>query len=143
VTITVHGTPAPQGSKSFKGYSGGKAIMVESSKKVKPWRQAVGLAAIEEMGGAGLGIKGPVMAIMAFTLQKPKSAPKRRRIFPDKTPDLSKLVRSTEDALVDVGAIEDDARIVSLSAFKHYPNEGALALPVPGARIEIHPFEGD
>ena len=35
--FTVHGLPAPQGSKRHVG----KGVMVESSKYVKPWREAV------------------------------------------------------------------------------------------------------
>lgn len=140
--ITVIGLPGPQGSKSFKGLSkAGRAILTESSKKVKPWRQAVCYAAIEAMGGAGLGIKGPVVVDMVFTLPKPKSAPERRASYPDKKPDLSKLVRSTEDALTDAGAWDDDARVVSCQSKKAFPNEGSGALAVPGVFIRIRPLE--
>jgi crossover junction endodeoxyribonuclease RusA len=115
----------------------GHAILVESSKNVKPWRQAVSAAAIEAMGGVGLGIAGPVKVMMDFTLPKPKSAPKTRRTYPATKPDLSKLVRATEDALVDAGAIDDDARIVQLLATKFYPNEGEGSLAVPGVVITV------
>ena len=43
--ITVHGTPAPQGSKRHVG----NGVMVESSAKVKPWREAVKWAARQSM----------------------------------------------------------------------------------------------
>lgn len=133
-TITVIGLPAPQGSKAFKGMSkSGHAILAESSKKVKPWREAVVWAARE----AGCHVPGAVSVRVTFTLPKPKSAPKTRKTYPDRKPDLSKLVRSTEDALVDAGVIEDDARIVRLSTEKVFPNEGMDALDVPGARIEV------
>jgi Holliday junction resolvase RusA-like endonuclease len=134
VTLRVYATPGPQGSKSFKGYSGGKAIMVESSKKVKPWREAVVWAARE----ADVKIAGPVTVGIYFTLAKPRSAPKKRRTFPDRKPDLSKLIRATEDALVDAGTIEDDARIVRIVAEKVFPGEHVYALDVPGAYIAIH-----
>ncbi len=139
IEIVIHGLPAPQGSKAFKGMSNaGHAILVESSKKVKPWREAVKHAATAAMGGSvGRGIKGAVVVEMIFTLPKPKSAPKTRRTVPDRKPDLSKLVRSTEDALTDVGAFEDDARIIRCAASKVYPNEGPGALAVPGAVIRI------
>ena len=135
--IVVIGDPGPQGSKSFKGMRGKHAIMVESSKKVKPWREAVKFAAIEAMGGAGLGVPGPVAVEVVFTMRKPKSAPKRRRTWPDRTPDLSKLIRSTEDALTQAGAWEDDARVIQCLASKVFPGEGEGSLPVPGARIQI------
>jgi crossover junction endodeoxyribonuclease RusA len=117
--------------------AGGHAILVESSKAVRPWRQDVKAAAIDSMGGAGKGVAGPVRVRMTFTMPKPKSAPKRRKTWPCRTPDLSKLVRSTEDALTQAGAWEDDARVVWLMAAKVYPGEGPDALAVPGAVIEI------
>ena len=133
----VIGTPGPQGSKSFKGMSkSGRAILAESSQKVKPWREAVVFAARETMQKQGR-LPGPVEADMTFTLRKPKSAPKRRVTYPATKPDLSKLIRSTEDALVTAGIIEDDARIVSIVAHKRYPNEGMDSLDVPGVVIRL------
>jgi Holliday junction resolvase RusA-like endonuclease len=136
VEIRVYGIPGPQGSKRFVGMKGGKGVMIESSAKVKGWRNSVVYAAIDALGGGGC-ICGPLSVEMIFTLPKPKSAPKNRKTFPDKKPDCSKLVRSTEDALVDAGVIEDDARIVELHARKVFPKEHPDALHVPGAVIRI------
>jgi len=136
--IVIHGMPGPQGSKRFVGMKNGRGMMIESSKKVRPWRDAVKTAALEAMGGqAGQGIKGALVVEMIFTLPKPASAPKTRRTVPDRKPDLSKLVRSTEDALTEIGAWEDDARIVRCLSSKVYPNQGKDALPVPGAVVRI------
>ena len=138
VELVVYGTPAPQGSKRFMGLKGGKGILVESSKAVKPWREAVKSAGIDHWRGAHFApLQGAVEVEMTFTLQKPKSAPKTRQTFPDRKPDLSKLVRSTEDALSDAGIWEDDARVIKCIARKVYPNEGPGALAIPGARILI------
>ncbi len=140
IRIVVRGTPAPQGSKSFKGMSkAGRAILTESSKKVRPWRQDVMAAAeaLRERTGAA-PIDGPVLVSMVFTLQKPASAPKRRRTYPMRTPDLSKLARSTEDALTDAGIWADDARVIGYTKlWKTYPMEDVDALDTPGAVIEI------
>lgn len=136
MTITVHATPAPQGSKSFRGMSKkGHAIMTESSKGVRPWREAVVFAAIEKMGGAGAQkITGPVVLRVSFTLKRPKSA--KKGSVPGSRPDLDKLLRSTGDALTSAGVIEDDSRIVVVQAEKVY--EGTdNALAVPGAVIEV------
>lgn len=144
LTIIVYGQPAPQGSKKHLG----RGILVESSKALKPWREAVKWAALEALPrepdtDATLPpLDGPLTARMTFTLRKPASAPKRRRTWPDRTPDLSKLVRATEDALTDAGAWADDARVVELHAAKRYPLEGPEALDRPGARITIHPLDG-
>ncbi len=141
VEFVVYGSPAPQGSKRHVG--GGR--MIESSRKVKPWRQDVKAAAeawIAANGGvAWRAIDGPILARMVFTVPKPASAPKRRRTWPDRKPDLSKLIRSTEDALTDAGLIRDDARIVDYGrAAKVFPGEDPEALRTPGARIVLLPM---
>ena len=140
IRIVVRGTPAPQGSKSFKGMTNaGRAILTESSRKVKPWRQDVKAAAEAWRDLAGVApIDGPIVVRMTFTLPKPKSAPKTRRTYPMRTPDLSKLARSTEDALTDAGIWTDDARVIGYSKlWKTYPGEDVDALDSPGAVIEI------
>ncbi len=142
VEIRVVGLPAPQGSKRLIGHTkAGRGILVESSAKVKPWREAVKYAALEvfnpEAYPRECRINGAVDEEMVFTLPKPKSAPKTRRTWPDKKPDLSKLIRSTEDALTDAGVWEDDARVVRCLAAKVFPGEHADALGVPGAVIRI------
>ncbi len=129
--------PGPQGSKKFVGFSGaGKALMIESSKAVKPWRYLVTMCAIEARGEAQTTFKGPVDVEMHFTMPKPKSCPKSRR-WPDRKPDLSKLIRSTEDALTESGVWEDDARVVRVLASKLFPGEGANSLSSPGCLIII------
>lgn len=143
IQLVVYGSPAPQGSKRFVGLakSTGRGIMVESSKKVAPWRQDVKAAAEAVRNGAP-PIDGNLVLRMVFTMPKPKSAPKRRRTYPNVTPDLSKLARSTEDALVQAGLIRDDARIVGYDRlWKVYPNEDVDALEAPGVRIEIRLLE--
>lgn len=141
--IIVHGDPAPQGSKKFVGVakSTGRGILVESSKRVAPWRQDVVKAAREAMEGFTT-FDGALVVKMVFTLPKPSSAPKRRRTWPNKKPDVSKLARSTEDALVTAGAIRDDSRIVEYSRLaKVFVGEDQDALTSPGVLIEIHPLE--
>ncbi|MBC6464284.1 RusA family crossover junction endodeoxyribonuclease [Actinomadura alba] len=142
--MTVLGTPAPQGSKRHVG----NGVMIESSKKVKPWREAVKHAAgelITDPGAPGrittigFPLDGPLLLEICFTLHRPKSAPKKRH-RPDRMPDLSKLIRSTEDALTDAGVWADDARVVGVSARKVYPHPHSGdpdALAMPGAVIRI------
>lgn len=126
----VAGRPAPQGSKDFKGLSkAGRGILVESSKLVLPWRDAVKAAAIlaakehrprgfAPLFPAGVG----VVLDLRFHFRRPKShygtgrnAGRLRESAPQhhtQTPDLSKLVRSTEDALVDARIVHDDSQVV-------------------------------
>lgn len=133
LTVIVHGLPAPQGSKRHVG----NGVMIESSKNVKPWREAVKHAALDALGRAQYSFSGPVILEIVFTLPKPKSAPKNRITYPDKKPDISKLIRSTEDALTDAGVWEDDARVIDEHALKVFPGEHPDALPHPGAVIRI------
>ena len=123
----VHGIPAPQGSKRHVG----RGILVESSKRVGPWREAVKAAAL----AAGVeSIHGPTVAIIRFYLPRPKSHYRANGqlkltapTFCDKRPDVDKLLRSTFDALTDLGLIDDDARIVDLTTTKRYHSHpGAL-----------------
>lgn len=130
INLRVYGIPGPQGSKRFVGHAkNGRGIMIESSKKVRPWRAAVKQAAVESRKK----ISGPVELFITFTLPRPKSV---KRALPDRKPDLSKLVRSTEDALTDAGIWEDDARVVTCFASKHYVGD-FKALDSPGASITI------
>lgn len=153
IEFCVYGMPGPQGSKSFKGRSKktGKAILVESSAKVKPWREAVKSAAIEAreklwmsapIGESPCPLDGPIIVSMVFTLPKPMNAPKRKKTYPSRKPDLSKLARSTEDALTDAGLIKDDARIIGYSRlWKVFPDEDPEALSSPGVKITIEALD--
>ena len=141
IEVVVYGNPAPQGSKKFVGLSKtGRGLMVESSKKVKPWRMDVKAAAeaVALHAMHTLPLDGPLVVSMVFTMPKPASAPKRRTTWPDKKPDLSKLVRSTEDALTDAGLWVDDARVVEYSRLaKVFPGEDPQAMASPGVRITV------
>ena len=138
--IVVRGIPAPQGSKTAFVVKG-RAILTEASKRTKPWRQDVKGIAFEVRAGAP-PLDGPLVARMVFTMPKPASSPKTRRIFAMRKPDLSKLARAIEDSLTDAGVIADDARIVEYSRLaKVFPNEDPEALDSPGVRITIEPLE--
>ena len=138
MTITVHGQPAPQGSKRHVG----RGVTIESSKKVKPWREAVKWAAVDvmdrskrEYGGFGQeeAFAGAVTVEVDFYFTHPKTG--KRRPTHSVKPDIDKLLRSTFDALKDAGVYEDDSRICSVVARKHYANEHS---PVPaGAVIRV------
>ncbi|MEV5819243.1 RusA family crossover junction endodeoxyribonuclease [Micromonospora haikouensis] len=144
--IVAYGTPGPQGSKTFKGRNRrtGKPVMVESSEKVKPWREAVQAAAMLAINDLPSELRrqfpldGPIAGRFVFTLRKPLSAPKTRRTWPTTYPDASKLLRSTEDALTKAGVWADDARIVDFDRLaKVFPGEDPEALDRPGVVIEL------
>lgn len=115
--VRVNGCPAPQGSKRHVG--GG--VMIESSKKVKPWRSDVKDAAEKAIADKGwLPLDGPVELHVAFLLDRPKSVSPKTRPMPTVKPDLDKLVRSTLDALKSAGAYRDDANVVRIATWKRY-----------------------
>lgn len=135
--IIAYGRPAPQGSKRHVG----NGIMIESSKAVKPWRDDVKTAAEKAIAkhlGTLYPLDQPIAVRMIFTMPKPTSAPKRRQTWPCRTPDLSKLIRATEDALTNAGVWRDDARVIEYDrTAKVYPGEDPEALNTPGVRIAI------
>lgn len=141
LSFIVYGNPAPQGSKRYVGTTKtGRGIMIESSKKVRPWRMDVKAAAeqLREQHACQMPLDGPLIVSMVFTLPKPASAPKKRRTWADKKPDLSKLARSTEDAISDAGVWRDDARIVEYRRLaKVFAGEDQDALSSTGVRVTI------
>jgi crossover junction endodeoxyribonuclease RusA len=143
IEVIVRGIPAPQGSKRHVG----NGRMIESSKAVGPWREAVrGQTQAAMRGRPPLG--GPVRVRVWFWLPRPKghygtgrntdqvrpSAPVR----PSGTPDLDKLLRAILDGLTDGGAWKDDGQVVELTARKLYVLPGLT----PGAKIEITEVAG-
>lgn len=140
--FTVHGIPGAQGSKRHVGHG----VMVESSKKVRPWRSDVKAAAEQAMLRRDWEtVTGPVRVQVTFMFARPKSHYRTGRnagLLRDNAPalptsraigDNDKLQRSTFDALVAAGAIADDSLIVDVLSAKRW----ALAGVFPGAAIEI------
>jgi crossover junction endodeoxyribonuclease RusA len=138
LVITVHGKPGPQGSKRHVG----NGVMVESSAKVKPWREAVKAAALQ--AGAAERLEGPVEVAVCFCFDKPKSAPKRRRTWPTtrSSGDVDKLLRATFDALTDAGVFRDDSQVVHVSAWKAFTDEDDAPMRLPGATIRVREVSG-
>lgn len=143
-SLIVYGTPAPQGSKKPVGNRRSKKgnlvpVLVESSAKVKPWREKVHDTAHKKLRTlAGFTrLDGPLVGEMHFTLPAPQRMPKDR-VAPTVYPDLSKLLRSTEDALSTAGVWADDARVIRYRDLsKTYPNASARALEKPGVILHI------
>src|SRR5690554_1458850 len=66
--VRVHGIPAPQGSKKYVG----NGRMIESSKKVGPWREAVKAAILTATGHKPTTLDGAVQVDITFILPRPK-----------------------------------------------------------------------
>ena len=122
VILMVHGTPAPQGSKRPVRLGSGRIGLVESSDKVKPWRDAVRAAGLKAFRRP---FTGPVAVTLNFYLRRPSSIP-ARITHPGKYPDLDKLCRSTLDGLKTGGAYLDDGQVVTLATSKEFGEPGCL-----------------
>ena len=142
--ISAYGTPAPQGSKRFMGKTKlGKGILLEASDKTTPWRADIMTAArgvLDELGRPE-PMDGAIIARMVFSFARPSTVKRAKRPFPSVYPDLSKLVRATEDALTAAGVWRDDALVVEYTRLaKVYCNEDPEALDRPGVLIILLPL---
>lgn len=137
VVIDVRGmAPAPQGSK--RAYGNGR--FAEMSPYLKDWRALVTTTAVLQKVPLR---EGEVSLRIEFVFPRPKSHFIGNKPGPDRlkptapkyhstTPDLSKVLRSTEDALSGVAYI-DDRMIVSVQAIKRYAQWEEL----PGAQVVV------
>jgi crossover junction endodeoxyribonuclease RusA len=120
ISYFVEGEPAPQGSKT--GFvKNGRVVMVESSKKVKPWRANVAEQTSYYLDHFEVKtFDSPVEIALVFFLPKPKTV---KRMWPSVKPDLDKLIRSTFDGLTTGGLYTDDALVIAVSASKEYATD--------------------
>jgi crossover junction endodeoxyribonuclease RusA len=140
LTICVHGTPAPQGSKTRTRYG----LRDDNADRLKPWRQSVTWAARDAMTATGWQTAtGPLHVDLTLVFARPKghhgtgrnadrvrpSAP----VWPATKPDIDKCARAILDGLTDAGVWRDDAQVVTLTAGKSYCLPGG----VPGAVVVV------
>ena len=134
----IEGIPAPQGSKNAY-QRGGRIVLVEASKKLKPWRDVVKSAFIQAAADddiyqtANLDKNMGVGIYITFHLPKPKTV---KRLWPTVKPDLDKLVRAVLDAGTGVLWV-DDAQVRFIEARKIY------AVTVPGVYVNVQPLDND
>lgn len=122
--VFVRGIPAPQGSKRHVG----RGIMVESSERVKPWKELVSLTLAEHLDSKPL--IEPLSLTLLFVLPRPKLHYRKQRnggmelkegapTYHHNRPDLDKLVRAVLDACSGILFV-DDSQVCSLHAMKLY-----------------------
>jgi Holliday junction resolvase RusA-like endonuclease len=141
IRFKVTGRPAPQGSKRHIGHG----RMIEQSKAVGPWREAVRAETQRQIYErlAEWPDELAVSASLTFWLPRPQShyrtgrnahllresAPAR----PAGRPDVDKLARAVLDGLTAGGAFADDSQVVDLAVSKQWCGPGES----PGVWIEI------
>lgn len=130
--VRVHGTPARQGSKSFKGMRGKHAVMVEADPNLPAWRKAV-IAAAEnaKLAHGWLMLNDPVELSAMVYLPRPKTV---KRLYPigRQDGDSDKYLRAIGDALSMAGIYYDDSLVIDGHVYKRY----ADGRP-PGATIRV------
>jgi Holliday junction resolvase RusA-like endonuclease len=133
ISYFIEGEPAPQGSKN--GFvKNGRVVMVESSKKVKPWRAAVAEQTARYMTWETMNpMDTPVEIALVFYLPRPKTVSRK---WPSVKPDLDKLIRSTFDGLTTGGLYTDDALVIAVSASKEYATD-RVGCQVIAIEVEI------
>lgn len=135
VEIVAYARPAGQGSKRHVG----NGRMIEQSKYVKPFRDAITKAARDAVGDDWEPLDGPLTVALTFTIKRPQ-----KPMWPEPaTPfDVDKGIRSAFDALSPIykgkqpnritvwpGVWVDDSRVTRVvQAIKTYPS-----FSVPGA----------
>lgn len=135
--FTVYGEAKPQGSKRGLVRQG-RVVMVESCKKLKPWRQEVAATAEAYMWHEGATmIKRPhaVRLDVLFIFPRPKSV--KAGAYKITKPDFDKLLRGIADALAGI-MYEDDAQVVKCSLGKTFAAPGTPARTM----VRISKFEG-
>ena len=129
--VVVHSSAAPQGSKRHVG----RGIMIESSKRVKPFRQDVRFAALEAKPN-DWKMDGPFFIRVHFLFVRPKShftskgaLTKSAPLYPTgrNVGDIEKLLRAVHDALSEV-LFTDDSQVVECHCFKAYATEPATII---------------
>lgn len=138
IRFDVRGVPVPQGSaRAFvvKGH----AVITSDNRNLKTWRRLVADVA-QQHAPPELWV-GPVVVRLAFRLPIPKSEPttigrgkmkRPLRTWPDRRPDLDKLIRGGLDALSGI-IIRDDSQVVEIHAAKDWGT--------PGVTIEVERVE--
>lgn len=132
--VRIVGIPATAGSFVPRKRKNGSLYLLRSgSQKHKLWRQAAE-ATVKQAVKLWKWETTPddqYSVSLSFLLPKPRSV---KREQPNVKPDIDKLCRSTLDALTVGKAIDDDARIIQLTASKTY----AAGSEQPGCYITVN-----
>lgn len=124
LSVRVVGEPQTQGSKRHVG----NGIMIESAKGLKPWRQDVRMACLQEAKKQGWNLEGHFEVEIDFVFARPKSHYTNKGLLTKNSPlyprkDCDKLVRAILDSMISVVYL-DDSQVVSIKAAKSYGLRG-------------------
>jgi Holliday junction resolvase RusA-like endonuclease len=125
----VAGRPKTQGNMTSAVVAGKPRIWEKKTPELQAWRHAIATEArqcvkkrtgLESALAYPAFVEGPVSVSLFFWMEKPKSAPKRKRIYPTKRGlDIDKAARAGLDALTGV-LFMDDSQVIRLIAEKDF-----------------------
>lgn len=150
ITFFVPGIPKPGGSK-VAGFNKttGKGFVRPANKYTKGWMQTVAYFAHKEYDGEIL--TGPIRLILTFVMPRPKNHYGTGRnanvlkstapFWHTKTPDRTKLMRSTEDALKGI-IWKDDSQVCTGGCDKMYGEKTGVLIYIESAIATAKP-EGE
>ena len=134
VSFVCYSRAAPQGSKRFLG----PGRMMESSKRVKPFRQDIRFTALEQSLPDGWPMDAAMKVSYRFHFQRPKSHHTSKGALTKSAPieatsrglgDVEKLARATSDALSGV-LFDDDSQVVEMHLTKVYDDRDLVVVTV-------------
>lgn len=136
VGFTVIGTPKPAGSKYAAKTKDGRVYVrdASASRGGTEWRKQVAETARRAMGARD-PLDGPLFLVLRFYVGRPKGHFGRRgllpnaRPYPTTRPDLTKLVRSVEDACTGI-VWRDDSQVIFQTTHKEYGSPARVELAV-------------
>lgn len=144
LVVIVHGVPAMQGSKRHVG----NGVMIEASKRTRPWRENVRDAALTAIAlDRWQRLDGPVSVRAEFYFDRPAGhyrSGRNAHLLKDGAPrfpsnrgsgDVDKMLRACFDSLADAGVFRDDSQVVRVTAAKFWT--GVDDWRVPGARLVV------
>lgn len=131
IRFFVPGVPAPGGSKRAFVVNG-RARLVDAGKNNKAWRSTVAQSACDACSEP---LKGPLRMTLIFNVTRPKGHYGKRGLrssspsHPTTRPDLTKLVRAVEDAMLGI-AYADDSQIVQQCVEKRYAEQAGCYVSI-------------
>jgi Holliday junction resolvase RusA-like endonuclease len=147
IQFFVPGVPKPGGSKKgFIHARTGRVIVMEDCAKNKDWRASV--AHEGRLVHQGALLSGPLFLEIVFVFCRPKShygtgknailLKSSAPIWHTQSPDSTKLVRSTEDALTKVLWV-DDSQICEQRVTKRWVPRNVMS----GAHVTVRKLDGE
>jgi Holliday junction resolvase RusA-like endonuclease len=138
IKISVRGNPQTKGSaRAFYRKGMRFPVVTNDNRKCKSWEADIKLMA--QLKAPKTLWTGAVILNVRFYLKKPKSAPKRRRLWHTKKPDTDKMLRAIKDALTGV-IYKDDSQVVMATPSKDYAENTGVVITAINAEA-MDPLE--